>query len=337
MFERLHRCDLLLAALAALGAATCFVGEASEGLRCVDDRDCGIRLQCIDQRCGGGGGETTTTTEGTGTTTQDTTTTLETTGTTASNPCDDDPQCDPDLEPETCTRDCRIVMCGDGVYDDVGDEQCDASDPTWTAPNDQRCTEACHLTLFWDEMQDSEVSMQQRWELDSDSRTNWHIAGDEWRSGAYLGQSALVTLRTREIELPASLPAGTALELRFSHRYEFDICGGSMNTEPDGGVVRVVIGDREPEVVTPSAAGTLDPATECESISQPPNPLHDETAYVGAGQDDVSIDLTRFVDMYPGEILRIEFVAAYDCSNCGPTSSDAWRIDGVELAPFPVR
>ena len=202
MGERLHSFGLAVGI--ALCASACFVGDAAEGLPCEEDRDCGVRLACIGNFCGGIAASTTTV----GGTTETTDTTAnEDSGTTEVSPCDTYDECDP--ADEGCTPDCRVIRCGDGFFDEG--EACDASAPDWEpAAVHQGCTAGCQLALFQDDMQDAERS-EALWVVTAESAA-WRVREDEWRSGPYRSSAELVSLRTIEFELPAALGCREAME-----------------------------------------------------------------------------------------------------------------------------
>jgi hypothetical protein len=312
----------------------CFVGNSAEGLYCEDDRDCGIRLACIDNVCGGGAVATTTattTTDETGTTTTD-----EATETTASNPCEDSEhdECNPLSNPDTCTPDCRLVRCGDGIFDE-GYEGCDTSAPNGLpagAPEDALCTSDCYMAAFWDDMQDAEASAG-KWETiveivggDPPRIEGWQLDEGSWGSGEYLDAAGLVILRSQSFDLPER-PPGTQLELRIAHTWDFLVCASSPGA---GGVIRVTLDGGLPDPV-PFEGETGEIEDNC--TMDPSNPLAGASAVIGSGQAAAG---RVVLDDYAGQVIRVELVAAYDCYPCDPHDGDAWQISDVVVAPFPI-
>ena len=132
---------LLLAPLPALAACkpSCADGEVANR----------HGFNCTPLVSGDSESSTVASTDSSTTDTPDTTDTTDASSTTASPPCDDDPQCGPDETIATCPAQCS--ECGDGKV--TGPELCDngpANQTYWpTTPPDDACSEACTRALEW--------------------------------------------------------------------------------------------------------------------------------------------------------------------------------------------
>ncbi len=280
--------------LAASLLASCFVGDAADGLPCDVDADCGLGVSCTPdpdagQSCCGGSCLSVQSSTGPGTTSEASTTTSSSSGSstmatgqeTDTSVCGDfvvegeeecdDPE-DGGVEDNPNCVNCRYVSaCGNGMLD--GDELCDP----WPLNPEQTCLPGCDaLVVFdWDHTM-SPAQADQAFMLDKDSSLSWGLvaglADPPMGSGSYYagtpqaveGLWPEAVLRTRPIVVPALVP-DVVVRVEVDHDYGLNISdpNGQNNAgnATDYGVV-VLEGAEAGDVLVLPTAGN--PEIRCD-------------------------------------------------------------------------
>lgn len=352
--------------------ASCFDGSAALGLPCMADDDCGEDQRCIEGFCGGppatGGGSST----GDGSTGDSTTEPppgTDSSGDASTGPAaecgngvtEPGEECDPgEQSTADCDADCTPAVCGDGFTNPAALEQCDDG-------NDDsldECSEECLETLFWDDMEDPEVSLR-KWFTDIPTHgeppgefmltSGWEQGlpglpnAGVWHSGVYHNEPGTARLATEPL-LFEELPDGYHWEVQFTHSLRFDgnppdVAMHETCTKPsnnDGGIVWLDPVDAPVGIpLGPELGEGVMLSNDASCV--PPNPLLGvaSRAYSGiSGEKLVEQELPVMVP--PGTEARVVFEVGYDCFNCwgdqpplgGPPPA-GWVIDNVVVLPVP--
>jgi hypothetical protein len=338
----------------------CFSGKDALGLPCERDEDCGDGQRCEAGFCGGP--PVTSTSSGSGT--ESTGDESSSTGVPAScgngmveageneiapgvfETCDRGPDGADDCDP-----DCTAVECGDGVTNAFAGEKCDEGDD---ADDLDACTPQCFATLFADDLS-RDPDATGNWTTDKPEITNTcdsnpdpftlTTSGWVWSPGSFASgpeptmQAGAARLISREVAIPADLPAGARVELRFSHEHAFGTCGGV--TRADGGVVQIEV-DGSATTLVPEGGYPDDLADQggCLGIDRATNPLvpldgctpMTTPAFVGAtaGRDSVRAD----IDAWRGQTVRAIFHMGFDCAAACGDPYEGWTIEDVVVAPY---
>ncbi len=274
--------------------------------------------------------------------------------------CDDgDPASGQPRDTARCDADCTSPVCGDGDWNPEA-EACEDDD----FDDFDGCTADCQVPVFATRFDDRTWTSEPydlshysgtMWDPVGTSTdvTGWRWSGEDWDTGAipYRGPpatfnynySGVTRLVSPPLDLPASVPEGFTLQLRFSHAFVGEGPCAQASAQADGGVVRLRRARAE-ETLTP-VPGYSPLANECTGmiggVPTPPNPMYEaaETplAFTGAGQSgEVTVDLTAHLG---AEGAQLVFEFGTDCAHCIMDDFDdspRWAIDDVIVAAFPA-
>jgi hypothetical protein len=244
---------------------------------------------------------------------------------------------------------CTAPTCGDGHVNTAAFETCEGG---------ATCSDACVDLLLVQDFQSSPggdifAGEPEGLEPVPDPPTNasvaWRFdaANQWWETGDYGADGGAVLATTVALDLPADVPPGTEVQLRFRHFHDFDDgseggCG--FTPRGDGGMVFVFEeGSSSMQQVLPigGADGLLLDVSRpaCNPFSQDGN---DRPAYVGRSAPTLrEMEPATFsLASWHGASIRIVFVGSYDCGNCWgaaePTDTLGWRIDDLEVGVHPA-
>jgi hypothetical protein len=244
---------------------------------------------------------------------------------------------------------CVAPTCGDGYVNTAAFETCEGAA--------RGCTDGCVAPLLFQDFQSSAggdifagppPGLTDVPPEPSEGSVAWRFDGGNqwWETGDYGTDGGAVLASTRTLELPADLPAGTEVQLRFRHFHFFDDGSeGACDPAPrgDGGMVFVFdeSGSSIEQILPITSTGGLlidasDPT--CNPYSDGEN---ERPAYVHRSDALGETEPATFsLASWQGATIRIVFVASYDCGNCwtvgSPPANLGWRIDDLEVGVHPT-
>jgi hypothetical protein len=264
------------------------------------------------------------------------------------------------IDTAQCDADCTQVACGDGHENLLGESCDDGNEDEYDA-----CTKDCQIPAIAERFE-AEVWTSEPYDLSdyagtpwSDTTgaitTGWTWADSQWNSGPppyrqgeieetfQYNYASTTRLVSPAFDLPATVPDGFVLQLRFWHSLTVESpgCNQDEENDGDGGVVQLRVGGDDVTLLPDGGYMTLQ--DDCSGVAgggvQPnPNPLRVEggQAFTGASQTgEVVVDLSAHLG---AKSVQIVFEFGTDCVHCIDKNLEPslWTIDDVVVAAFPI-